>query len=253
MIGPLHTTFDWQLHTGTVCVCGIGAFEQHSHHLPLDTDGFLADYFATFIAEELNAALLPSLHIGTSLEQTGYRGTVTLRPETLMLIIRDIAEEIEHQHFTRMILVNAHGGNHCLVPVVRDINRQNRPLKILLVNYWEFVDADIIQSLGSGAIACHADAFETSLMLAIAPELVRPTAVDITLPADDPLPFRQSDLTTFGVGLMSPHGSGGFPSRANSQVGEQILSSIKENVSIYLRDRLERLDRQPRYSGTVEI
>jgi creatinine amidohydrolase/Fe(II)-dependent formamide hydrolase-like protein/GNAT superfamily N-acetyltransferase len=248
MIGPNSTTVDWQVHTGKVCVWGVGAFEQHSTHLPLDTDSILADVFTRFLAEELDAALLPTLHFGTSLEQTGFRGTLTLHPETLMQIVRDVAEEVERQHFTRLVLVNAHGGNHALVPVVRDINRQDRSLKILLVNFWEFADPEVMREVCSGAPVCHADAFEISIFQAIAPELVRDCCPDITQ-ANEPLPLKQGDLTTFGVGTLSPQGTGGFPSRATKEAGERLMASMQANILAFVRDRLRRLDESPRYAG----
>jgi creatinine amidohydrolase/Fe(II)-dependent formamide hydrolase-like protein/GNAT superfamily N-acetyltransferase len=248
MIGPTNTTIDWQLHTGRTVVWAVGAFEQHSAHLPLDTEAILGDVFARFLAEELGAALLPTQRVGTSLEQTGFRGTLTLRPETLMAIVRDMADEVERQSFTRLVLVNTHGGNHCLVPVVRDINRQNRALKILLVNFWEFADPETMRDICGGAPVCHADAFEISLFLAMAPELLRPNGPDITRRAEA-LPLQQGDLTTFGVGTLSPGGTGGFPSRASKEAGERLIASIQAGMLAFVRDRLRRLDDQPRYSG----
>jgi creatinine amidohydrolase len=248
MIGPTNTTLDWQLHSGRTVVWAVGAFEQHSAHLPLDTDAILGDVFGRFLAEELGAALLPTQRFGTSLEQTGFRGTLTLRPETLMQIVRDVADEVERQGFTRLVLVNTHGGNHCLVPVARDINHQNRPLKILLVNFWEFADADTMRELCGGAPVCHADAFEISLFQVMAPELLRPSAPDLTR-RNEALPLEQRDLTTFGVGTLSPAGTGGFPSRASKAAGETLIAAIKSGMLAFVRDRLRRLDDQPRYSG----
>ncbi|HOS43917.1 MAG TPA: creatininase family protein, partial [Armatimonadota bacterium] len=248
MVGPNDTTVDWQLHAGNTVVWAVGAFEQHSAHLPLDTDAILGDLFGQYLAEELGAALLPTQRFGTSLEQTGFRGTLTLRPETLMAIVRDVADEVERQGFTRLVLLNAHGGNHCLVPVARDINRRDRALKILLVHFWEFADPETMRALCGGAPVCHADAFEISLFQAMAPALLRPSAPDIA-DRDEPLPLRQGDLTTFGVGTLSPGGTGGFPSRASKEAGERLLASIKAGMLAFVRDRLARLDAQPRYAG----
>lgn len=248
MIGPESTTVEWQAHTGKTVVWAVGAFEQHSDHLPLDTDSILADLFARFVADELNAALLPTQRFGTSLEQSGFRGTMTLRPETLMQVVRDVADEVERQHFTRLVLVNAHGGNHCLTPVVRDINRLDRSLKVLLVNFWEFADPETMRELCGGAPVCHADAFEISIFQAIAPELLRAHSPDLAR-REEALPLAQGDLTTFGVGTLSPAGTGGFPSRASKEAGERLLRSIMEKMLAWVTDRLRRLDEQPRYAG----
>ena len=49
------TTYDWQRHAGRVCVWAIGAFEQHSVHLPLATDTLLADHFGRVVAAALES------------------------------------------------------------------------------------------------------------------------------------------------------------------------------------------------------
>ena len=97
LLDGTRTSFEWHEASVSVCVLPVGAFEQHSRHLPLISDSFQAEYFGEFLARELDAGLLPVLSYGTSLEQTGFAGTVTLRPETLMQIIRDIAGELARQ------------------------------------------------------------------------------------------------------------------------------------------------------------
>ena len=162
----------WAQAAPKVCVFPVGAFEQHSRHLPLASDDIGAQYFGEFVARELGAALLPTLNYGTSLEQTGFKGTVTLRPETLMQDVRDVAAEVEEQGFAVMIILNGHGGNHVLAPVARDINRRNGKLKILVVNHYEFADWQVLDGPKQGKTDLHSGEFETSLLLAIVPELV---------------------------------------------------------------------------------
>ena len=92
MVDGTSTTFEWQKHPARICVLPVGAFEQHGPHLPLATDALVAEDLARAVAGELDAALLPVQSFGTSLEQTGFKGSFTLRPETLMQIVRDLAE-----------------------------------------------------------------------------------------------------------------------------------------------------------------
>ncbi|MFL7808919.1 MAG: creatininase family protein, partial [Anaerolineae bacterium] len=82
MIDGHATSPRWQAAGTRICVLPVGSTEQHGPHLPLDTDSILAEYFARQIASSLDAALLPTLHYGTSLEHTGFRGSISLRPET---------------------------------------------------------------------------------------------------------------------------------------------------------------------------
>ena len=248
MIDSRATSPDWQVHPTRVAVSGVGAHEQHGSHLPLDTDSLIADHFARALAGELDAALLPTLRIATSLEHTGFRGSFSLRPETLMAVVRDLAAELERQGFTRWVLLNAHGGNFCLNPVARDINREDRRLKILLCNLWELGDPAIAaESRALGEI--HAGEWETSLMMALAPELVRPGGVDSTAGRPEERPLRQGDLTTFGVAHLAPAGAIGRPSLAGAAQGRRIEASVRANLLAHVRDRLARLEREPRYAG----
>lgn len=249
MLDGNNTTIEWQEHTGEICVLPVGAFEQHSRHLPLDTDSIEAEYFSRFVADRLDAVLLPTLHFGTSLEMTGFRGTITLRPETLMRIIRDVADEMERQNFKVLIVVNGHGGNHCLAPVCRDINRMDRGLKVLLANMYEFCDPALAAESKALGLDMHSGEWETSLMLALRSDLVRDERADMPAPTDDRSPLQQRDLTTFGVGHMNPQGAAGFPSTASEQKGKQIVASVEKNMLEYLRDRLARLKEQRRYVG----
>ena len=93
----------------------VGAFEQHGPHLPMDTDCRIAEYFSRILAERFNGALLPVQAIASSLEHTGWRGAFTLRPETLMAVIRDIAETAATLDPSGRPLLK--GGNHALFSI----------------------------------------------------------------------------------------------------------------------------------------
>lgn len=248
MIDGNNTTHEWQSHAGDICVLPVGSVEQHGMNMPLMTDCIEGEFFARMIAEDLNAALLPTLYYANCLEHSGFRGSVSLHPETLMLVVRDLADEMERQNFRILIILNGHGGNFALVPVARDINRLDRPIKIILVNFWEFCAPEIGAEKG-GEI--HAGEWETSLMLAIRPELVKEAkpGMDMKVQADQDYPLERRDLTTFGTGHFNPTGAIGFPSLGNKEKGRAIIASISEHMLPYVRDRIERLRKMPRYSG----
>jgi len=237
MIDGTKTTFDWQSHKTYIAVMGYGSFEQHSSHLPLLTDCIEVEYFARHVAEDLDAALLPTMDFGTCMEHSAFRGSISLRPETVMQIVRDVAAQLEQQNFRFLVLVNGHGGNFSLQPPARDINSQNRPLKIVLANWWEFCDP----KLASNEV--HAGEWETSVMLAISPNLVGNDRRDMTVDSG----LQQRDLTMFGAGHFNPSGAIGSPSQANAETGKAIVASIRQNMQAYVRDRIERLRKNPKY------
>ncbi|MEI7437369.1 MAG: GNAT family N-acetyltransferase [bacterium] len=254
MLDSNATTVDWQRFTGDVAILPIGSIEQHSAHLPIAADWIEADSFARKTAEAINAALLPALPYANCLEHSGFRGSFSLRPETLMQVVRDLAEEIERQNFKILIVINGHGGNFSLIPALRDWNRQNRPLKILLVNFWEHCDPKLINESAFPRPEVHAGAWETSIMMALRPDLVRSTpGADMPINPIDALPLERQDLTTFGVGHFNPTGAVGFPASASARLGGVICTSIIANLVPWLNDRIARLRNNPRYSGAGGI
>ena len=252
MIDGTNTTVDWQRHPTDILILPVGAFEQHSVHLPLATDTLQANHFAKLVAEDLNAALLPTIAIATSMEHTGYRGSFSLRPETLMQIVRDIADDAERQNFRILIVLNAHGGNHALVPVCRDINRRDRPLKIILAYYWEHSLPMPPGPPARPGLNFHANEMETSVMLALHPELVGPERADAQY-TPEPHPLIQSDLTTFGVGYISPSGAVGWPSDGSAARGRDYIAAVRAGLIPHLQDRIARLRAHPRYAGPAGL
>ncbi len=243
-VGPEHTSVDWQLNESGIAVWSIGAQEQHGHHLPLETDTLQAQYFARYAAETLGACLLPGLPYGTSLEHAGFRGSITLTPDLLMALTRQMADELEAQSFTRLIIVNGHGGNFSLFPAVREINRQDRNIKIIIACPWEFRDRSKKE-----VPEIHAGETETSIMIAMGAP-VGDERID-----SDPFEVgaKQSDLNHFGVGRVSKAGTWGYPSKATKAKGQKYIKNVKKNMIAYIKERLAILDEDPRYGGSGPV
>ncbi len=253
MIDSNATTVDWQRFTGDVIILPVGSIEQHSAHLPVGTDWIEADTFARPIAEALDAALLPALPYSNCLEHSGFRGTFGLTPETLMHVVRDLAEEAERQNFKILIVLNGHGGNFSLTPACRDWNRRDRPLKILLVDFWVYCDPNVVDSKAHPRPEIHVGEWETSLMMALRPDLVRNPGPGMPVDSRETFPLARTDLTTFGVGHFNPAGDLGFSKKASPETGRAIVDSILVNLVPWLNDRIARLRKNPRYSGAGGI
>src|SRR5919108_2718331 len=92
-------------------VVPFGAVEQHGPHLPLDTDAVLADRLGPLLAERLGALCAPTLRVGCSAHHLAFAGTLSLRPETLRMIVHDVVDSLAEHGFRRIILLPTHGGN----------------------------------------------------------------------------------------------------------------------------------------------
>lgn len=243
------TTLDWQRLARPLAVLPIGSCEQHGPHLPLALDTLVAEYFSRILAGELGAALLPALPIGQCFEHSGFRGSFSLRPETYMAVIRDLVDALEIQNFKRLIIVNGHGGNQSVGPVVRDINRQDRPIRVMLVPWVEYNRSEAGAALRQGSM--HADAWETSVALAVCPERVGDWKSAVPV-AGEPA-ARQADLNHLGIGAFRPTGFWGDPRDASPEAGRAIVESVCRHMTEAVRERLAWFDRYPAYGGAGNV
>ena len=159
-----------------VVVLPIGAIEQHGPHLPVATDALLAERLTALAFQKLPEAAkvwrLPVQSFGKSNEHLGFAGTISLRAETLMMVVQDIASSVAASGFRRLCFVNAHGGNSALLAMMA---REIRVSTGLMV-FNTFTNAgapDLVEITPLEAkFGIHANDWETSLVLHLEPDLV---------------------------------------------------------------------------------
>jgi creatinine amidohydrolase len=160
-------------------VVAVGATEQHGPHLPTMTDARIGDAVAELVARRLGDALVArTIAVGVSEHHLAFGGTISLKPETLKLILRDYADSLARCGFSRIVFVPTHGGNFPAVREAIDEARAAHP-GVDVAGYTDLlgfagflnrVSADFgVSAEASGA---HAGENETSMMMALEPELV---------------------------------------------------------------------------------
>lgn len=218
----------------------VGATEQHGPHLPTGTDALHAEWVAREAAvragaQGLTIVVAPTLRIGSSQHHLPFGGTMSLPTETYYRTVRAGVESLVTDGFRRVVVVNGHGGNHELIQlVVRDLALDLREVHLGAGSWWT-IAWDALVAAGAaevGRFPGHAGRFETSLMLAMRPDLVV-----------QPLPHRDEPGTTdgrrFGADLRAEHagswqaidGFGDSPDLADAELGRRWLDVSADAVA----------------------
>ena len=209
----------------------IGAVEAHGPHLPLRTDGIIAEAWAQEAAERLEARgmealVLPTIDYTPAPFAKSFPGTLSVGRETVTRLIVDVARAVAAQGARALVLCNAHLDPENLA-ALKDAVRRAYAVGVPI----------LFPDLTSGALAvrlteefqsgaCHAGQYETSIVMSVAPELVRED-VRRGLP---PNPASLSDAIRDGLSTFDeaggPEAYFGFPADASAEEGATILKIL---------------------------
>jgi len=161
-----------------LAVVPLGATEQHGPHLPTGTDFFHAEWVARAAAREaagqIPIVVTPTLPFGSSEHHFPFGATISF-PTTLYYdAVVAITESLIRDGFRRIFLVNGHGGNHELIQLAARDVALRRPVAVAASSWW-YAGWDVMVAAGAhsvGRLPGHAGGFETSLVMAMRPELV---------------------------------------------------------------------------------
>ena len=238
--------------TDKVAVVPLGSLEQHGRHLPLLTDTITGAEIARRAERELGdaAVFLPTLYLGASDHHLAFPGTVSLHNQTYTQVISDLVESLIGSGFRRIVLLNAHGGNSgpatAALYEIRMRRRDEKDLWLVLAT-WYTLAAPHFSSI-EGMVQerlSHSCEMETSLVLALRPELVQMedargctepfpsqfygTTVEQTSRVVVPKPFDQ--ITETGA-LGHPEFATPAKGQALIEIGtQQVVACIQEIAS----------------------
>lgn len=159
-----------------VAILPWGACEAHNYHLPYGTDIIEADHVAAEsarIAWEKGAKVivLPTIPFGVNTGQADVFLDMNMNPSTQMAILRDVVEVLSRQGIHKLIILNSHGGND-FKTMIRELGLKYPDMFLCSCNWYQA----LVQSKYFDNKDDHAGEMETSVILHLAPHLVRPLA-----------------------------------------------------------------------------
>ncbi|MGH9133114.1 MAG: mycofactocin biosynthesis peptidyl-dipeptidase MftE [Ilumatobacteraceae bacterium] len=194
-----------------VVVVPVGSCEQHGPHLPLATDSIIAEALAEDLAaRRADAVVAPTVSVTASGEHQGFAGTLSVGTEVMQMLVVELVRSAAWA--SAVVLVNGHGGN---AAAVEGAMEQLRGEGRRVLAWWPRITGGDL----------HAGHTETSLMLAVRPDLVR---LDRAVAGPT---VAVADVARSGVQALSPTGVLGDPLAATAEHGAELLARLGDDLA----------------------
>ena len=228
-----------------VAVMVLGAIEQHGPHLPLATDLIigegLRDKALRALQPETPFLVLPSLAIGASEEHRNFAGTLSLPPSEAVSVIRSVGESVHRAGIGRLVLVNAHGGNHAVMSMAALDLRRRLNMLVVKASYLRFTPPENLLAAEELRYGLHGGQAETAIMLHLAPDQVRMdkardfTSTAQTTPSEVLGPEDQAAWAWLAEDL-NPAGVVGRAGQATAELGKQLVAHYSQILARVLAE-----------------
>ena len=216
-----------------VVLLPVASCEQPSLHLPVFTDSLIGGEVARRTHERIpnDVLVLPVQWLGYSQHHIRYPGTVSAISETHLVLMMDIVASMVGAGFSKILVQNSHGGNSANISVLlQRLMERYGDQEVEFYSRWAWADgnqldtARVLGAAGSG----HAGETETSMILAINPELVRGEKLDRDGEKDG---MRASGAASYyRCDQRTAHGGGGDPRPSTAENGERLLDLSAEEM-----------------------
>jgi creatinine amidohydrolase len=214
----------------------LSSVEQHGPHLPINTDSIIADELAQRVARRLRHTLIaPTIRPGCSDHHLCLPGTISLRPQVLLEILRDYCSSLERHGFKKIILISSHGGNFSpLETFGPTLVREFPQLQIIhygdLSRYMDLWEKEVIRlGIKPEKAGGHACLGETSEVLRLKPEAVRSHRLEPGFTGQ--IKGLRSRVFRDGVQVITKNGVIGDPRGSTPEVGEALLEKMSTHLA----------------------
>jgi len=157
-----------------VVILPTGSTEQHGRHLPIDVDLFLAESVCLEAGRRNpdKILVLPPIAYGLNMHHIDFPGTIHIEPDVFIAYCLNITKSVAYHGFKKILLINGHGSNTPLIDLVARKTVLETDSLCAAFTYISLA-MDEFNAVKESEVMAHADEFETSLYLALAPERVQ--------------------------------------------------------------------------------
>jgi creatinine amidohydrolase len=222
-----------------VVIIPVASTEQHGPHLPTQVDcllvGEIARRAATQAYGRIPTLITPTIWSGLAEHHMSLGATLSLDFPTFFALVRGICRSVARHGFRNVLLLNGHGGNIAALTVAVNELAVELEAPIATTTYWLLAQPAFAKILEKQANVRHACEAETSMVLALKPELVDMSlAAGAVGPTGREVPqVAGSDGAHRWISLKSrtSHGAIGDPRAASAEKGERLLKAAAEAVA----------------------
>jgi creatinine amidohydrolase len=218
--------FRQYLKTTKTIVFPFGTIEEHGGHLPLHTDAFIIQEVLTRVARKKKFFLAPLVYYGVCTTTRDHPGTISISPETLRKLSYDLITEAYKKGLRNFLLISGHGGSlhiSAMKETAEELVYTLKGIKIAVLSPYDILWKELSE-IAETPNDSHAGELETSMMLFLAPELVKGRSPEEY--PKIPKPFTVRDKVKYW-----PGGVWGNPQKASVEKGKKAVELMVKKIA----------------------
>ena len=227
----------------TIVIVPVASIEQHGPHLPVGTDSILgaevAKRAAGLLGDRCPTLVTDTVWTGLSEHHMSFGGTITLDFATFHALLRGVTLSLSRHGFRKIAFLNSHGGNVAALQTITEELTRETGLPIVSATYWTLAAPILAPHLDAQKGIRHACEAETSMIMALHPEMVDETRLEEARhpdPRDHEEGSGDDGYRWLSFAEKTPSGALGDPTAATSEKGEMLLRIAAEHLANRLAD-----------------
>lgn len=234
-----------QLEKYPLVILPAGSVEQHGMHLPTGTDILAANVIAHAVAERMDGLVLPGGPLGVTPMHMPYEGTISLRPETYIDLVKDTCASTARHGAKKLLILNWHEGNSAALALAADALHREHGMSVVTVHAC-YVAAELYGAECGGLT--HGGEIEALAVLACRPDLVH---LDRVKRSSDQQRGRMMDKlrrtaayqpVLTDIRSIAPTGWYGTPEKATAEKGLRMVSDIADAIAKEAKEIFSQLE-----------